>query len=134
MPLSVEASDLASTALNGARLYSILLGAPLKPGETTTLEVLYVLTHTLEPFPAEISQSESELVYFRDSAVLLSPYHVLEQVTYIKTPSNSVVGFLGVPTAGWRSAPAYSLRGSTRGSTRRWGWIYAETRAQEHVI
>ena len=24
-------------------------------------------------------------------------------------------GFLGVPTAGWRSAPAYSQRGSTRG-------------------
>jgi hypothetical protein len=26
----------------------------------------------------------------------------------------TVVGFLGVPTAGWRSAPAYSPRGSTR--------------------
>ena len=100
MPLSVEASDLASTALNGARLYSVLLGAPLKPGETTTLEVLYVLTHTLEPFPAEISQSESQLVYFRDSAVLLSPYHVLEQVTYIKTPSNRIESFTRVdPTS-----------------------------------
>jgi len=100
VPLSVEASDLASTALNGSRLYSVLLGAPLKPGETTTLEVLYVLTHTLEPFPAEISQSESELVYFRDSAVLLSPYHVLEQVTYIKTPNNRIEFFTRVdPTS-----------------------------------
>ncbi|RLM84856.1 hypothetical protein C2845_PM04G29580 [Panicum miliaceum] len=100
VPLSVEASDLASTALNGARLYSVLLGTPLKPGETTTLEVLYVLTHTLEPFPAEISQSESQLVYFRDSAVLLSPYHVLEQVTYIKTPSNRIESFTRVdPTS-----------------------------------
>ena len=46
----------------------------------------------------------------------------------------SVAGFLGVPTAGWRSAPAYSQRGRSRGCTRRWGWIYAETRTQEHTI
>uniref|UniRef100_A0A0A9CWS0 Dolichyl-diphosphooligosaccharide--protein glycosyltransferase subunit 1 n=1 Tax=Arundo donax TaxID=35708 RepID=A0A0A9CWS0_ARUDO len=92
LPLSVEASDLAATP-NGARLYSVLLGTPLKPAEATTLEVLYVLTHSLEPFPAEISQSESQLVYYRDSAVLLSPYHVLEQVTYIKMPSNRIESF-----------------------------------------
>ena len=36
-------------------------------------------------------------------------------------PKTAVVGVLGVPTAGWRSAPGYSQRGSTRGSTRRWG-------------
>jgi oligosaccharyltransferase complex subunit alpha (ribophorin I) len=72
----------------------------LKPGEKTTLEVLYVLTHSLEPFPAEISQSESQLVYYRDSAVLLSPYHVMEQVTYIKVPSNRIESFTRVdPTS-----------------------------------
>jgi oligosaccharyltransferase complex subunit alpha (ribophorin I) len=71
-PLSVEASDLATTALNGAHLYSVLLDAPLKPGESTTIEVLYVLTHSLEPFPAEISQSESQLVYFCDCGASLT--------------------------------------------------------------
>lgn len=100
VPLAVEASDLATSAPNGANLYSVLLDAPLKPGETITLEVLYVLTHSLEPFPAEISQSESQLVYYRDSAVLLSPYHVLEQVTYIKMPSNRIESFTRVdPTS-----------------------------------
>lgn len=99
VPLSVKASDLAS-APNGARLYSVFLSSPLKPAEVTTLEVFYVLTHSLEPFPAEISQSESQLVYYRDSAVLLSPYHVLEQVTYIKMPSNRVESFTRVdPTS-----------------------------------
>ncbi|XP_062227289.1 dolichyl-diphosphooligosaccharide--protein glycosyltransferase subunit 1B [Phragmites australis] len=99
IPLLVEASDLAATP-NGARLYSVLLGTPLKPGEATTLKVLYVLTHSLEPFPAEISQSESQLVYYRDSAVLLSPYHVLEQVNYIKMPSNRIESFTRVdPTS-----------------------------------
>lgn len=99
VPLSVKASDLAS-APNDARLYSVFLSSPLKPAEVTTLEVFYVLTHSLEPFPAEISQSESQLVYYRDSAVLLSPYHVLEQVTYIKMPSNRVESFTRVdPTS-----------------------------------
>uniref|UniRef100_A0A0E0KXD0 Dolichyl-diphosphooligosaccharide--protein glycosyltransferase subunit 1 n=1 Tax=Oryza punctata TaxID=4537 RepID=A0A0E0KXD0_ORYPU len=65
VPLSVKPSDLAA-APNGARLYSILLSTPLKPAEETMLE----------PFPAEITQSDPQLVYYRDSAVLLSPYHV----------------------------------------------------------
>ncbi|XP_066165234.1 dolichyl-diphosphooligosaccharide--protein glycosyltransferase subunit 1B isoform X1 [Oryza sativa Japonica Group] len=99
VPLSVKASDLAA-APNGARLYSILLSTPLKPAEVTTLEVFYALTHSLEPFPAEITQSDPQLVYYRDSAVLLSPYHVLEQVTYIKMPSNRVESFTRVdPTS-----------------------------------
>jgi oligosaccharyltransferase complex subunit alpha (ribophorin I) len=97
--LSVQASDLTATP-NAGRLYSVQLSTPLKPGEKTTLEVLYVLTHSLEPFPAEISQSESQLVYYRDSAVLLSPYHVMEQVTYIKLPSNRIESFTRVdPTS-----------------------------------
>ncbi|CAN6185309.1 unnamed protein product [Urochloa humidicola] len=63
VPLSVEASDLDTTTPNGAHLYSVQLGAPLKP-------------------------------------VLLSPYHVLEQVTYIKTPSNRIESFTRVdPTS-----------------------------------
>ncbi|KAK3141028.1 hypothetical protein QOZ80_4BG0328670 [Eleusine coracana subsp. coracana] len=94
-PLSVQESDLPTTP-NGARLYSVQLSTPLKPGETTTLQVFYVLTHSLDPFPAEISQSESQLVYYRDSAVLLSPYNVLEQVTYIKMPSNRIESFTRV--------------------------------------
>lgn len=96
VPLSVQASELATTAPDAPRLYSVLLSTPLKPGDATTLEVLYMLTHSLEPFPAEISQSESQLVYYRDSAVLLSPYHVVEQVTYIKMPSNRIESFTRV--------------------------------------
>lgn len=61
--------------------------------------MLYILTHSLEPFPVEISQSESQLVYFRDSAILLSPYHVKEQTTFIKTPSARVESFTVVEPA-----------------------------------
>ncbi|KAL5216677.1 hypothetical protein ABZP36_008078 [Zizania latifolia] len=99
IPHAVKASDLAA-APNGHRLYSVLLSSALKSAEVTTLEVFYVLTHSLEPFPAEITQSDPQLVYYRDSAVLLSPYHVLEQTTYLKMPSNRVESFTRVdPTS-----------------------------------
>ncbi|XP_044968742.1 dolichyl-diphosphooligosaccharide--protein glycosyltransferase subunit 1B [Hordeum vulgare subsp. vulgare] len=104
VPLPVSPANPTAAAPNGARLYSISLPTPLKPAETTTVEVFYVLTHSLEPFPAEITQSESQLVYYRDSAVILSPYHVQEQATYVKTPSSRVESFTRVdPTS--RSGP-----------------------------
>ncbi|KAI3875378.1 hypothetical protein MKW98_000055 [Papaver atlanticum] len=57
---------------------------------------VYVLTRSLEPLPEEISQSEPQLVYFRDSAIILSPYHVKEQTAFVKTPSNKVESFTRV--------------------------------------
>ncbi|CAA0808461.1 Dolichyl-diphosphooligosaccharide--protein glycosyltransferase subunit 1B [Striga hermonthica] len=68
-------------------------------GETTTLEILYVLTHSVDPLPVEISQSESQLVYYRDSAVILSPYNVKKQATVVKTPSSKVESFTQVGLA-----------------------------------
>ncbi|KRH34862.1 hypothetical protein GLYMA_10G210300v4 [Glycine max] len=92
VPLDVKSAELPDGP-NGTKFFSITLLTPLSKGETTTLEVLYILTHSLEPFPVEISQSESQLVYFRDSAILLSPYHVKQQTTFIKTPSTRVESF-----------------------------------------
>ncbi|KAK9158404.1 hypothetical protein Scep_004978 [Stephania cephalantha] len=80
-------------APNGAKFFSVSLLNQLNAGETVTLEILYTLTHSLEPFPEEISQSEPQLVYFRDSAIILSPYHIKEQTTFIKTPSTKVESY-----------------------------------------
>ncbi|CAN6202516.1 unnamed protein product [Urochloa humidicola] len=104
-PLRIQASDLPATP-NYVRLYSALLSTHLKPGESTTLEVLYVLTHVLDPYPARIvSQSEPhQLVYYHDSAVLLSPYHVVEQVTYIKMPSDRIESFTKVDPTSYAGA------------------------------
>ncbi|KAG9445615.1 hypothetical protein H6P81_011743 [Aristolochia fimbriata] len=93
--LSINPTE-SPNAPNGAKLFSISLLKPLKSGESATLEVLLILTHSLEPFPAEIGQSESQLVYYRDSALMLSPYHVKEQTTYIKTPTTKVESFTRV--------------------------------------
>ncbi|KAL8533124.1 hypothetical protein ACS0TY_009392 [Phlomoides rotata] len=83
-------------APNGSKYYAISLINPLGKGETTTLEILYVLTHSLDPFPVEITQSDSQLVFFRDSAIILSPYHILQQATVVKTPSKKVESFTQV--------------------------------------
>ncbi|KAK9168796.1 hypothetical protein Syun_000936 [Stephania yunnanensis] len=91
-PLTVKSSELID-APNGAKFFSVLLLNQLNAGETVTLEILYALTHSLEPFPEEISQSEPQLVYFRDSAIILSPYHIKEQTTFIKTPSTKVESY-----------------------------------------
>ncbi|XP_062092947.1 dolichyl-diphosphooligosaccharide--protein glycosyltransferase subunit 1B [Humulus lupulus] len=92
LPLDVKPTAQPN-APNGAKFFSISLLNLLGKGETATLEVLYELTHSLEPFPAEISQSESQLVYYRDSALLLSPYYIKQQTTFIRTPSTKVESF-----------------------------------------
>lgn len=99
VPLEVNPTEQPD-APNGAKYYTISLIKPLVKGETTTLEILYVLTHSLEPFPVEISQSESQLVYFHDSAIILSPYHIKDQATVVKTPTSKVESFTPVePTS-----------------------------------
>lgn len=95
VPLTVSPTSIPH-APNGTQFFSVAMLNPLKSGETVTIEILVVLTHSLEPFPVEISQSESQLVYFRDSAIILSPYHIKEQTTFIKTPSNKVESFTRV--------------------------------------
>ncbi|GKU91699.1 hypothetical protein SLEP1_g5532 [Rubroshorea leprosula] len=92
VPLIVTPTELPDGP-NGTKYFTISLANPLNSGETTTVEVLYLLTHSLEPFPAEISQSESQLVFYKDGAMILSPYHIKQQTTFIKTPSTRVESF-----------------------------------------
>ena len=95
LPLDVKPTEVAD-APNGAKHFRISMLNPLNKGETATLEVLYELTHALEPFPAEISQSESQLVYYRDSALILSPYYIKQQTTFLRSPSTKVESFTRV--------------------------------------
>ncbi|KAL3520716.1 hypothetical protein ACH5RR_018865 [Cinchona calisaya] len=95
LPLDVKPSNVPDGP-NGTKYYSVFLVNQLGSGESISLEVLYVLTHSLEPFPVEISQSESQLVYYRDSALILSPYHIRSQETSFRTPTNRVESFTRV--------------------------------------
>ncbi|KAH0899353.1 hypothetical protein HID58_048921 [Brassica napus] len=98
LPLDVKPTEQPD-APNDTGYFLVSFATPLTLGETVTLEVLYILTHSLEPFPSEIAQSESQLVYYRDSAVILSPYHIKQQTTFFKTPSARVESFTSVDPA-----------------------------------
>ncbi|GER48941.1 glycosyltransferase subunit [Striga asiatica] len=97
VPLEVNPAEQSQPdSPNGTKYYAISLINSLPKGETTTLEIFYVLTHSLDPFPVEISQSESQLVYYRDSAVILSPYNIKQQASVVKTPTSKVESFTQV--------------------------------------
>ncbi|XP_019223466.1 PREDICTED: dolichyl-diphosphooligosaccharide--protein glycosyltransferase subunit 1B isoform X2 [Nicotiana attenuata] len=95
LPLDVKPINLVDGP-NGTKYYLVYLLKPLVKGEAISLEVLYLLTHSLEPFPVEISQSESQLVYYRDSAKILSPYPIKQQATFLKAPTSRVESFTRV--------------------------------------
>ncbi|PWA67104.1 ribophorin I [Artemisia annua] len=93
--LDAKPSDQADGP-NGAKFFSISLRNPLSTGGSVSIEVSYILTQSLEPFPVEISQSEPQLVLFRDSSSILSPYPIKQQTTVIRTPSTRVESFTRV--------------------------------------
>ncbi|KAI4302321.1 hypothetical protein MLD38_038081 [Melastoma candidum] len=101
VPLDVKPKELPDGP-NGTKYFSIYLLDLLNPGETSTLEILYMLTHSLEPFPLEISQSESQLVYFRDSAFILSLYHIDANARhkggFCRVEYQGRLGYSGVPS------------------------------------
>ncbi|KAH7290767.1 hypothetical protein KP509_30G062800 [Ceratopteris richardii] len=85
LPVKLTKSE---AAVEGVILFSISLNKPLKGGETTTVDVYSVFTHVLKPFPAEITQSDVQLVLYYDSAYIFSAYPVKLQTTIFKLPNN----------------------------------------------
>ncbi|KAF6154299.1 hypothetical protein GIB67_026755 [Kingdonia uniflora] len=70
--------------------FAISLIKGLGKGESVTLDVLAVFTHSLQPFPEEITQADTQLVIFRDSSYYLSPYQVKAQLLSVKLPNPKV--------------------------------------------
>lgn len=75
------------------KIYSVSFPDNLQEGKSITLDVLTVLVNSLTPFPEEITQADSQLVLFQDSAYYLSPYSVKIQSLKVLLPSNRVESF-----------------------------------------
>lgn len=73
--------------------YSVSLHKGLVKGESSTLEVLAVFTHSLNPFPKEITQADFQLVVFQDSGYYLSPYEVKVQSLSVKLPDARIESY-----------------------------------------
>lgn len=76
------------------------------PGETApTLKVLAIFTGLLEPFPAEIGQSDNQLVKYTDNHYFLSPYRTETQRTAYTLASTAIESYT--------KRPPSSVRGSS---------------------
>ncbi|CAH1446234.1 unnamed protein product [Lactuca virosa] len=78
--------------------YAASLPKELVKGESLTMDVLAVFTHTLRPFPEKITQSESQLFLFQESAHFPSPYKVKSQSMTVKLPSENVESYTKLET------------------------------------
>ncbi|KAF5203638.1 Dolichyl-diphosphooligosaccharide--protein glycosyltransferase subunit [Thalictrum thalictroides] len=73
--------------------YSVSLPKGLSEGENIILDVFAVFTHSLQPFPEQITQADSQLVLFQDSAYYLSPYEVKIQSLSVRLPTPRVESY-----------------------------------------
>ncbi|MQM14110.1 hypothetical protein Taro_047041 [Colocasia esculenta] len=73
--------------------YSVHLHKELNEGEVLNLDVLAVFTHSLKPFPEQITQADFQLVLYQDTAYFLTPYPVRIQTLGIRLPSPNVESF-----------------------------------------
>ncbi|GBG79464.1 hypothetical protein CBR_g29610 [Chara braunii] len=77
----------------GITFFAVSLPSPLKSGGSLTLEIHCVFTRLLEPYPAEISQQDPQLVLYHDNHYFLSVYPTKTQVTKVSLFSPGVESY-----------------------------------------
>lgn len=69
------------------------MGSSLAKDASVTLLVEMVFSHSLEPFPAKITQSEKQQVVYKGNTYVFSPYLVKEQKTTVKLASSTIESY-----------------------------------------
>jgi len=85
--------ELSSSKSSNGFLYTFKLESSLAKDASVSLVVEMVFSHTLEPFPAKITQSEKQQVVFKGNTYIFSPYLVKEQKTTVKLPSSTIESY-----------------------------------------
>lgn len=80
----------AANAPAGSVFIAVKLAQPLRPNQSIKLQGNIIFTRTLVPLPAEIAQSDAQLVLFEDSLYLYSPYQTVQQSTQVRLASSKV--------------------------------------------
>lgn len=101
--VSAQATDSLKTILkvtevtvqghNDKGFWQIDLKDPLQQGKSVVVEVETVLANVLTPYPTTITQKEKQLVRFKESAYVFSPYRVLKQTTSMNVGTRNVESF-----------------------------------------
>lgn len=63
------------------------------PENSATLKVQAVFTNILEPYPAEITQSENQLVRLKGNHYFYSPYKTVSQKSVVKLASSTIESY-----------------------------------------
>ena len=58
---------------------------------TVTVETVH--SHTLKPYPSQITQAEKQLVQFQANVLFLSPYKTTTQTTTVTCASNNIESY-----------------------------------------
>lgn len=77
----------------GVTMYEVTLARPVAGGESGSLEVVTVHTGAEVPHPAEITQSEEQLVVYEGSVHLVSPYPTASQSSKVLLPTSLVKAY-----------------------------------------
>ncbi|XP_020597533.1 dolichyl-diphosphooligosaccharide--protein glycosyltransferase subunit 1A-like, partial [Phalaenopsis equestris] len=77
--------------------HTLSLTEGLEKGKSLSVNVLTIFTHSLQPFPEEISQADAQLVVYQDSAYFLSPYVVKSQSLNVLLPGGRVESYTKHP-------------------------------------
>lgn len=80
---------LSDSSFSGS-FYEITLQEPLKAGGTIDIKFEEVYIKSLRPYPAQITQSEKQLVEFSGSVLVYSPYQSTSQTTTVKLASSAI--------------------------------------------
>ncbi|XP_020599382.1 dolichyl-diphosphooligosaccharide--protein glycosyltransferase subunit 1A isoform X2 [Phalaenopsis equestris] len=78
--------------------HTLSLTEGLEKGKSLSVNVLTIFTHSLQPFPEEISQADAQLVVYQDSAYYLSPYVVKSQSLNVLLPGGRVESYTKHPS------------------------------------
>lgn len=96
-PLKIASTQIKN---NPGRFWQIELKDVLSAGKTASVEVEYVLSDALLPYPTVITQREKQLVKFIGSTYMYSPYKVVKQATVFQLVDRNIESFTRVnPTS-----------------------------------
>lgn len=87
---AVHVDSSSTSAPSNTSYYLVKLLRPLGAGQSVSISVIQLFTHTLVPLPAEILQSESQKVIYNDNHYFFSPYPTTTQTSSFRLASEHI--------------------------------------------
>ncbi|KYQ99885.1 dolichyl-diphosphooligosaccharide-protein glycotransferase [Tieghemostelium lacteum] len=89
-------------------IYEAKFNSVVKSGSTVSLKVALTLLQQMKPYPEHISQTETQLVTYKDNVYFSSPYQTETQKTTVKVPTGRMESFTDIePTQSKSSQVIY---------------------------